>query len=289
MKFNLTHARHDPAHCLCPGLFRSFKKGTRKKTPLDVVYQYGDERIEISGPELLGAFELRLLQGLIALSGPKGMVLHLNAGKSEETRKLALLMDPQYAAIAEDALVVKGSYYELAKEIGMDFHGGHDIEQIQKGIERLWKVSMISQSADGTRRGHRILSDYESQTSFGRLFVALNPRIAAAVVGDTRHIRILMHEVRTLKTDAARLIHQRLCGFIDEGKAHPTPINMSTLEGYVWHDAKVDEGSRAERKRWQTIKDALKELSGLGWKINEVAKNAFVIKRPSEIGEIREA
>ncbi|MET3109463.1 hypothetical protein AAKU58_004320 [Oxalobacteraceae bacterium GrIS 1.18] len=41
MAFDLTHARHDPAHCLAPGLFRSLKRGDRKKLKLDVTYPYG--------------------------------------------------------------------------------------------------------------------------------------------------------------------------------------------------------------------------------------------------------
>jgi hypothetical protein len=287
-KFNLSHARHDPAHCLCPGLFRSFKKGTRKKTPLDVTYNYGDERIEVSGPELLGAFELRLLQGLVALSGPKGVVLHINEPKTEAGRALAKLMEPRYSTIDDDALVVRGSYYELAKEIGMPFAGGSDIKQIQEGIERLWKVSMISQDNQGKRRGHRILSEYESNANFGHLFISLNPRIAAAVLGDARHIRINMDEVRALKTDPARLLHQRLSGFIDEGKAHPTPLTMETLEGYIWHDATATKGSSTERMRWAKVKDALGELSSLGWTITETSKHLFVVKRASKIGEIKE-
>lgn len=39
---DLTHARHDPIHCLAPGLFRSLQKGERKRAKLDVVYDFGD-------------------------------------------------------------------------------------------------------------------------------------------------------------------------------------------------------------------------------------------------------
>jgi hypothetical protein len=38
VKYDLTHARHDPAHCLAPGLFRSLKKGERRTGKLDVTY-----------------------------------------------------------------------------------------------------------------------------------------------------------------------------------------------------------------------------------------------------------
>lgn len=63
-KFDLTHARHDPAHCLAPGLFRSLKRGERKRSKLDVTYTYGKDSIRFWGPEPLGADDLRVLQGL---------------------------------------------------------------------------------------------------------------------------------------------------------------------------------------------------------------------------------
>ena len=75
-KLELTHARHDPIHCLAPGLFRSLQKGERKRAKLDVVYDFGDgRRVEFSGPEPLGADDLRVLQGLVATAGPTGQVL----------------------------------------------------------------------------------------------------------------------------------------------------------------------------------------------------------------------
>lgn len=53
-KHSLSHVRHDPAHCLAPGLFRALKRGERKRSKLDVTYDYGDgKRIEFSGPEPL--------------------------------------------------------------------------------------------------------------------------------------------------------------------------------------------------------------------------------------------
>ncbi|MBP8151671.1 MAG: replication protein C, partial [Xylophilus sp.] len=67
MASNLTHARHDPMHCLAPGLFRSLKRGDRKKLKLDVTYRYGDnECARFIDFEPLGADDMRLLQGLVA-------------------------------------------------------------------------------------------------------------------------------------------------------------------------------------------------------------------------------
>ena len=61
MAFDLTHARHDPTHCLAPGLFRSLKRGERKRLKLDVTYHYAEnEQARFVGFEPLGADDMRL-------------------------------------------------------------------------------------------------------------------------------------------------------------------------------------------------------------------------------------
>ena len=45
-KHSLSHVRHDPAHCLAPGLFRALKRGERKRSKLDVTYDYGDGKLD---------------------------------------------------------------------------------------------------------------------------------------------------------------------------------------------------------------------------------------------------
>src|SRR5690606_1031695 len=130
--------------------------------------------------------------------------------RTEAGQQLRLLLETKFDAIEADAMVVKGSYRQLAKEIGyVDADGGAAFKAIRECIERLWAVSVIVER-NGKRQGFRILSEYASDDSDGRLFVALNPRLADAIVGSAQHLRIEMDEVRQLSTDPARLIHQRL-------------------------------------------------------------------------------
>lgn len=273
MKFNLTHARHDPAHCLAPGLFRSLKRGERKIQKLDVVYEFGDgQRIEFSGPEPLGADDLRVLQGLVALAGPSGLVLSPEP-KTEGGQQLRLFLEPKWDAVQYDALVVKGSYRGLAKEIGYA-----DIENsrpIRDSIERLWKVSIIAQF-DKRRQGYRLLAEYASDGTDGRLYVALNPRITQAIMGDAQYTRINMDEVRALRSDVARLLHQRLCGWIDSGESRR--VTVETLCGYVWLEMAKTE---TMKKRRQRVRAALDELRGLGWAVIEYTIGKFEIRRAS--------
>lgn len=271
-KHDLTHARHDPAHCLAPGLFRSLKRGERKRDKLDVVYDYGDgKRIEFSGPEPLGADDLRILQGLVAMAGPSGLVLSPEP-KTDGGRQLRLFLEPKWEAVTADALVVKGSYRALAREIG--YANIEDSKPIRKCIERLWKVSIIVQNGR-RRQGFRLLSEYASDEAEGRLYVALNPLIARAVMGGGQYVRIDMDEVRTLQTDPARLMHQRLCGWINPGGVGL--VGLDTLCGYAWP---TEINDNAMKRRRAIARKALPELAALGWAVSEYAKNKFEIGRP---------
>lgn len=86
---------------------------------------------------------------------------------------------------------------------------------------------------------------------------------------------LLFNQVRALKSDAARLIHQRLCGWIDPGESGRVTIDV--LCSYVW----PDEASPATmRKRRQKVRKALEELKGIGWTVKEYAKGKYKITRP---------
>lgn len=273
MKHDLTHARHDPATCLAPGLFRSLRRGERKRSKLDVVYEYGKDSIRFWGPEPLGADDLRVLQGLVAMSGPDGLVLRPEPN-TEGGRQLRLALDLKGESAEQNSLVIKGSFSQLARELGYP-EGGSQFKAIRNCIERLWAVSVIVESG-GRGQGFRILSDYASHEDEGKLFVALNPRLAEAVMGERPHARINMDEVRALKSDPGRLIHQRLCGWIDQGKSGR--VELTTLCGYVWPD-EAAAGS-AMRMRRSTVRKALIELAGVGWGVNEYARGKYEIRRP---------
>lgn len=278
MSFDLTHARHDPAHCLAPGLFRSLRRGERKRSKLDVTYKYGTDSIRFWGPEPLGADDLRVLQGLVALAavcGPngKGIILKPET-QSEIGSQLRLMLDLQWDAIEKNARVVQGSYRALAHEIGYK-EGGDQFQTIRKSIERMWAVSIIVER-NGKRQGFKILSDYASDECTGRIFVALNPRISDAICGDHAHTRIDFSEVRKLQSDPARLIHQRLCGWIGQGQSKK--VGIDTLCGYAWPNEAKPE---AMKKRRQTTRKAISEIAALGWKINEYAVGKFVMGRPN--------
>lgn len=272
--YRLTHARHDPAHCLIPGLFRSLPKGERKRGKLELVYELSENvRIEAKLFEPLGADDLRVLQGLVAMAAVshegKGVLVLNSQPQTPMGIELRELLDFRYDATTAEACVVCCSYYELAKEIG--YSNPKDTKRIRDCIERLFLVTFFVQEGQ-KRYGFRLLSRCASDQS--GVVVALNPLIASAVMGG-RHVRIDMDEVRALKTDAARLIHQRLCAWINPGAS--SKIERNKLISYVWP---YPASPAAQRKRRVIIKRAIKELGTLpAWKIQEYLPAKYKISR----------
>lgn len=275
-EFDLTHARLDPAHCLAPGLFRSLKRGNRKKFKLDVTYTHGRDSIRFWGPEPLGADDLRVLQGLVALAGPGRLVLSAEPD-GQIGSELRRTLQMQYDAEQKDTIAYMATYRRLAHEIGYSTDSGGAYATIRRSIERLWAVSVIVERGD-KRAGFRILSHYASGVPGrrGLLVVALNPRLAEAITGNRPYTRIELSEVRALKADVARLVHQRLCGWIDPSGARS--INMDTLCSYAWPERATSAKTRSRRRK--SIRKALGELEGIGWSVSEYARGRFRIGRP---------
>lgn len=278
IKYDLTHAQMEPAYCLAPGLFRSLQKGEAKHSKLDITYIVNDKkRIEFSGPEPLGATELRILQGLVAMAGPNGLILSQEP-RTETGQKLRDALELKWGATQEKAIMVKGSYRALAKEIG--YTNVDYAEQIRRAIERLWKVSIIADD-HGKRMGFRLLSNYASDEVTGKLCVALNPLIVKAILGNGQYVRINMDEVRALNSDAARLLYQRLCAWINSNEIKR--VDLETLCSYVYPITTTNSNTAKTRK--QTVKKALTELINLGWTVKEYSKNKFEVKRPKPVSQ----
>jgi hypothetical protein len=256
-------------------------RGERKKLKLDITYHYGPgESIRFVGFEPLGADDMRNLQGLVALGGPEGLILTAQP-EGEFIRRIRRLLEPELDAKEQDGLVVRERFTRLLAEIGLT-DTGDNIKNFKASLLRMSNVTVLV-TAGNRQASFRLLSyaiENEDVDGRGRLFVAINPRITETILGDRPHTRIDLVEVRQLETDPARLMHQRLCGWIDPGKSGRAELD--TLCGYVWPDAANPE---AMKKRRQTIRKALAELVAVGWAVDEYAKTKFEIRRPKRSAE----
>lgn len=281
MTTNLTEfARHDQSCCNCPGLFRSLRRGERKRQKLDITYEYGDGVIvHITGHEPLGADDMRILQTLVALAGPNGVDLS-SKPSSESGKRLREFMSTKFDDADRNAIVIRETMYRLLIEAGLK-DSGQNRKNVMASIDRLSRT-VWGITKNMRRVGGFTTLSYDIDEKTGCLHVALNPQIAVAILGNTKFINISMNEVRALDSDPARLIHQRLCGYINSGNFHPTPINIDTLARYVWVDVdSVKDSTLRERRR--IVRNALSELSNLGWTIEEHTRGNYRIGRPTNV------
>jgi hypothetical protein len=281
--YETDHLNHDPAFCLAPGLFRSFPKGKRNDLFLDLTYDTPEAVYHFLGRYILGPMEMRVLQGIIALAAigdEDGNKLLLSPDTSSETglehRRTLELKD---AAIDKPALITNTAFYRLGKEIGYSittYRSGHQVNRLRDSLERLWLASVITTNkATGVRAGSRLLSQYQNNRN-GTFTVAINFQVAETILGiNKRYTRLEMAEIRALKTDSARLIHQRLCGWIDPGKTKN--IGLEALCEYVWFDQAFTPSTL--RNRRQAVRKALTELESLDWTIKEYVDSKFAITR----------
>lgn len=266
--YDLTHARHDRATCLAPGLFRSLKKGERDKN-LDIKYSYGDETIHFLGPRPLNMTDLRTLQGLVAAAGPLGVDIE----ETDIGARLRELLDIN--GRAKNSVSIKQSFSGFLKELGLT-DGGDNIKALKESFRRLSTVTIISKRG-AVEVSSKILS-YALDDISEQFHAALNPRLTAAIVGQQpNHVHIDLSETRALngKSDAARAIHQRLCAWINPGK--PGQIEIDKLCEYVWPTPATESAFRQRKKR---IRNALADLKNIGWEVTQYARGKYRITRP---------
>lgn len=274
-KCELTHARHDQLLCLTPGLFRSVKKGEKGSQQLDVSHKLREKsQIRIFGRELLGVDDMRVLQGLVGLAGLHGQTLGF---KPESHLGVRLRKQLRVRGVAEmaSALSMTTSYLNLGREIGYEgYDGGRLIRQLRQSVRRLAKIYLAVTTEAGTS-SFRMLSAVEGDT-ISKLTFALNPQLSASILGgEIQYARIDLVEARRLKTDQAKLLHQRLSAWVDVGRA--AKVEFRTLEAYVWGSA--DSTGSTLRMRRSGIRRALVELIGVGWSVVEYAKGKYEVRR----------
>lgn len=259
-----------------PGLFRSPSNENRDKY-IRIEYAVGPLLYKLAGPTL-GPAELRALQGLIAFASQHGMPPPMSARSSEESRPLFEKVDALLAHSAH----VSTTYNELARCVGYADNSGSTNAILKKALELLCSVSVVvGRSAEPKSKdasvGHMI-QGMQSRAFGETLDVQFSPVLAAALLGTAgTYLRLDMDEVRKLKSDPARLLHQRL-HWINAGSSRP--VGVDTLCGYVW--AAKAESASTQRTRRQKIRLAVCELVKLlGWSAATVGPSTYSIGRPA--------
>ena len=313
----------DPDYALARGLFRSVPTGTHRRTvELTYRVEAGNpngegywREVEFISPYVLGPTDLRTLQGLMALAAQQAVYWEdrswvLTRPEDELGRQLALAFKAEGDACERRVLQISGSLADLARAVGLDERGGRAISTLKTSLKRLSTVTVWLRSAkrsvvnvgggrfvpktvNNLEGGCRLASVWWAEGAVGAagsLRAAVDPQLseialAAVVPGGigVKYIRMDMREVRELKLGAARLIHQRLCAWINPGGAGR--VKLSTLCAYVFpDDAPTANAAKGRRK---TVRRALRELRGfeVPWGVEEYAPGRFAIARPNGVAE----
>lgn len=312
----------DPDCALAPGLFRSVPKGSEKRTvELTYVVEGGDpergwrREVEFISPYVLGPTDLRTLQGLLALAAEQAVYWEdrswvLTRPEDELGRQLALAFKAEGDGDDGRVLQVTGSLADLARAVGLDERSGRAIATLKRSLKRLTAVTVwlrFTKWREGVEHGGRRYPASRSKREgscrlasawwaegdgggAGVLRAAINPQLSEVALsavtaggGRVKYIRMDMREVRALKLGAARLIHQRLCAWINPGGAGK--VKLSTLCTYVFPGA-APTPSAAKRRR-RTVRRALRELASfeMPWGVDEYAGGKFAIARPTGVAD----
>lgn len=271
--FRYSLAKHDPATCMAAGLFQPIRRGKRPKGVTHVA-QFTNLKLEFRCFWQLGAEDLRVLQGLLALASPLDVPDILTADSMlTNNRELRGRLKLSGTAANAESLVVRGSYYLLAKEIGLTTSGSQTFRHLRESIDRLSLVNVRVTQAGETYSSN--LLSYSADEKY--LGVALNPRLTAAVLGgriaaNGSHTRIDLSEVRAIGGDITRILHQYLCALINLGETRT--LQATTMMNQIWTgDASVN----AKAKQRNRLHKALEDLRQLGWRYKNIAGNRTVV------------
>ncbi len=269
-----TVARHDPAHCLIPGVFQTRKRGRRKGHNLDVSYRFNKTTsVRFIGFEPLGADDMRVMQGALAIAGAesRAKTIDLDGQQSEIGKQLALLLEPKLEAVKQEAVAIRTTWRRLAREMGVG-DGGQNFKDMEASLLRLSNVTAIIER-DGWKWSCH-LSSYAVHTD-GRLCISLNPRVSDAMLGRSQYTHIDMREVRAKLSDFTRILHQRLCAIVDPGQVQT--VGLGTMINYVWPDLARPANVRKRRER---IRKAMAELAATrGWYFTPQGDGNISIRR----------
>ena len=312
--YNTQYARMDMLAAKTPGLFRTLKRGDRKKLKLDIVHEYtrrdkkgkkqAEYKLHFMGFEPLDGFDLAILQAISALGGLFGneeeySVKMSNTDNTENEKCPARTQknefEPVFKALAikgqaasYDLIKIETTLYQILAEAGYG-DGKNNYGNLRASLQRLGNVSMeidVKIYDDNNRIGiNQIMSAnllaYVIDQNTGRIRISLHPSATAAVLGLNQHRYTVvdMNEVRQIKSETTRILHQRLCVLLSPGEKRT--LRLDTLRGYIYPKKNNEKITPAAQRKYNyRTRTAIKNIAGLpGWATAETSKKLFLIKR----------
>ncbi|UOA21612.1 plasmid replication protein RepQ (plasmid) [Sulfitobacter indolifex] len=272
----LSFAQHDPATAMA-SLFRPVARG-RRPTGLEITATWGKVEIEFGVHTAVDTRDQTILLTVMALAAGGPEISAASTGTIGQQLWLDL-NEPGKVTFEGRSTVLETNLYTVLRESGLKL-GGSAYDSVRKSLKRLSRIDLIVRDGDhGSRRefSQRFLSYYMDEKS-GRITIALNTRLAEALVG--HHVRVNLDERSALSTDAALIAHAWLSAWIRPGRS--SRISLDGLIGKVWGEGDVSPPTF--RKRRERLRAALNEIRQLqGWTIIEDERSVLQISRPALI------
>ena len=251
------YAKVDPALAIA-SLFRPVTRGRRPRA-LELVTEHDGLTLTWRSFEYLDSRDQSILYACAALAAmEQGGELHAEA-PGETGQQLWLDLDPEERAKLDRAVAFDTTYYRVLLAAGMS-DSAPNYERVKNILSRLSDVS-IRARRDGYDWKMRLLS-YAARPD-GRISVAMNPRMAAAL--DGQHVRVSLHERRVIGSDVAQIAHGWISAWIRPGRSQA--IGVDRLAGHIWGVETSNPNTKRSRRN-RTIA-ALEEIGSLsGWQVD---------------------
>lgn len=312
----LKFVKHDPALCAFPGLFRFVDPARRGQSiGLKLKYEHGDTTVEVHNSTPMDGIDLAVLQAIVSLATVHGATVDPAQALGADEKKLVAALEASTAAkpdeLTQQVQHVDFSATNLLEIIGLPACGQHRA-LIKASVVRLSTCVLRVYPTSNPLAWHRsfLLSTIctrASSSKWRRTHVTLNPRLTEVILGaESRYTRISLGETRLLGTDQiARLLHQRLCAWIDDGSTREVSYNK--LLEYVWPDDEVTRTAdaaqrgadnefvklsslRVRQQRLLKIREAMLKLAQLpGWSTNLKSQRKFKPDAAHTIDQTAEA
>ena len=292
-------ARMHPALCLAAGLFVSKSKSGQtpgSSTTRLAEYQTGDLVFVFEGHSPLGVEDLRALQAVFVLASRPGNSIEIDtaAPATPIGRALVDTLAPTTTqgepAIAK---MITTSLAGLATAGGYAESGGGGRAGIALSIERMSAITVICKRHQQEVSRSQLLASAKLDPETDKLgqpadtqALALAPCLSTTLLsGSTknRYAHIEQAELVTLGQQAhssrARLLHMRLCGFIDPGQQRN--VSVEKLTEYAFGNT---ESADTLRRQYGDIRKTMPIFIELGWETQgddrKGGKQVFSVTRP---------
>ena len=279
------YTKFDPAH-LFDGLFIPTNGKKRDRLFIEPKI-FGGYKVGFQGFEQLGVDDQSVLLAICAQLGINGLLI-TEETKGEISKELRKDLFAQNEAIATKKTTLRS----ILIDAGYKKNDTTQIITIALNRLRATQIREINIET-GWDRVHNILSTMFNEKT-GELYLAVNPRLSGAVLGEQQNVQISLFERNELNSEVAKILHAWLCSNIRLGKSignNNNGVSVDALIPHVYGALTGKESRQVLSKRRSAISNALKEIQqatehinlGTGWCVEQTSNGLFTISRPKKL------